>query len=355
MARMRKHVKKKEEKLRPPSVFLDPSEPTLVMRSTSKKFAQNSLQTSPPSISIDSHFCVVVCSSNPSQFSGNSFGGEMRARGLGSVLTLRNSICPSSRFSSFHSTPACSAKWKAKWDSDIGRGQQPSKSYVRYATRQKRADAKKALKDLLYASGSYKPTFQDKDSIWGADPISGCSEDKADKKSHSKKSSGKASASHSSGGKRHYNEGNRKPRRGNFSFDDEEDSEVVFQTTFESRCYTWSFKSWEDSNLRHSSSGFEWRDQSNWTNNRRRTWNSASETDEDEKSYVVGSLSDRALLGLPTSGPLKIEDVKSAFRSSAMKWHPDKHQGPSQQSKAEERFKQCVNAYKSLCSALSSS
>ncbi|KAK9134462.1 hypothetical protein Syun_013792 [Stephania yunnanensis] len=262
----------------------------------------------------------------------------MRTRGLGSVLTLRNSICPSSCISSFHSTPACSAKWKAKWDSDIGRWQQPSKSYVRYATRQKRADAKKALKDLLYASGSYKPTFQDQDSIWGADPISGCSEDKADKQSQSKRYSGKASASRSSGGKRHYNGGN----------------QVVFHATFGSRCYTWSFRSREDSNFRHSSSGFEWRDQSNWTNNRGRTWNTTSETDEDEKSYAVGSRSDRALLGLPTSGPLKIEDVKSAFRSSAMKWHPDKHQGPSQ-ANAEERFKQCVNAYKSLCSALSSS
>ncbi|KAK9111231.1 hypothetical protein Scep_018750 [Stephania cephalantha] len=312
------------------------------MRSTSKNSRKNSLQTSPPSISLNSLWVVV--DPIPLSFVGNFFGGEMRTRGLGSVLTLRNSICPSSRISSFHSTPACSAKWKAKWDS----------SYVRYATRQKRADAKKALKDLLYASGSYKPTFQDQDSIWGADPISGCSEDKADKQSQSKRYSGKASASRSSGGKRHYNGGNRKPRRGNISFDDEEDSEVVFQATFGSRCYTWSFRSREDSNFRHSSSGFEWRDQSNWTNNRRRTWNTTSETDEDEKSYVVGSRSDRALLGLPTSGPLKIEDVKSAFRSSAMKWHPDKHQGPSQ-ANAEERFKQCVNAYKSLCSALSSS
>ncbi|KAL1293276.1 hypothetical protein AAHE18_19G061500 [Arachis hypogaea] len=65
-----------------------------------------------------------------------------------------------------------------------------------------------------------------------------------------------------------------------------------------------------------------------------------------------GSSSDRTILGLPATGPLKIEDVKNAFRLSALKWHPDKHQGPSQ-AMAEEKFKLCVNAYKSLCNALS--
>ncbi|ERN12959.1 hypothetical protein AMTR_s00040p00015720 [Amborella trichopoda] len=56
----------------------------------------------------------------------------------------------------------------------------------------------------------------------------------------------------------------------------------------------------------------------------------AEDSDSDEDSCVVGSYSDRITLGLPSSGPLKIEDVKNAFRASALKWHPDKHQGPSQ-------------------------
>ncbi|KAJ8551637.1 hypothetical protein K7X08_021652 [Anisodus acutangulus] len=64
---------------------------------------------------------------------------------------------------------------------------------------------------------------------------------------------------------------------------------------------------------------------------------------------TFGSYSERAILGLPPRGPLKIEDVKNAFRLSALKWHPDKHQGPSQAA-AEEKFKSCVTAYKSLCS-----
>ncbi|KAL5145889.1 hypothetical protein HKD37_06G015830 [Glycine soja] len=68
----------------------------------------------------------------------------------------------------------------------------------------------------------------------------------------------------------------------------------------------------------------------------------------------LGSCSDRTVLGLPPTGPLKIEDVKNAFQLSALKWHPDKHQGPSQ-AMAEEKFKLCVNAYKTLCNALSPS
>ncbi|KAJ6754702.1 CHAPERONE DNAJ-DOMAIN SUPERFAMILY PROTEIN [Salix purpurea] len=63
------------------------------------------------------------------------------------------------------------------------------------------------------------------------------------------------------------------------------------------------------------------------------------------------SHSDRTVLGLPPTGPLKIEDVKNAFRLSALKWHPDKHQDASL-AVAEEKFKLCVNAYKSICDAL---
>jgi len=38
------------------------------------------------------------------------------------------------------------------------------------------------------------------------------------------------------------------------------------------------------------------------------------------------------------------------FRASALKWHPDKHQGDSQ-TMASEKFKSCVEAYKSLSDA----
>ncbi|XP_057501187.1 uncharacterized protein LOC130785128 isoform X1 [Actinidia eriantha] len=263
-------------------------------------------------------------------------------------LTLASSS--STHLASFHSTPFCFEKWKNKWNSDEKRGQQPSKNYIRYETRQKRADAKRALKDLLFNSGSSKVTYQnyfprmDETTNWNtehADHSEG-----SDKKSRSKSSARRAA-------KALHKRMKRKLRRESFSEDLDEHSRTTFQATFGNRWYTWSFKSWEESFLRNSTNGFEWRDDSNWTNSRNRKWNNPSDIESNDESCAVGSASDRTILGLSTKGPLKMEDVKNAFRLSALKWHPDKHQGSSQ-AVAEEKFKLCVNAYKSLCSAISS-
>lgn len=62
-------------------------------------------------------------------------------------------------------------------------------------------------------------------------------------------------------------------------------------------------------------------------------------------------VSERVALGLDASGPLKIEDVKHAYRACALKWHPDRHQGSSK-AVAEEKFKHCSAAYQSLCDKL---
>ncbi|KAL3637314.1 hypothetical protein CASFOL_019613 [Castilleja foliolosa] len=64
---------------------------------------------------------------------------------------------------------------------------------------------------------------------------------------------------------------------------------------------------------------------------------------------------DRLALGLHAAGPLKIEDVKTAYRSCALKWHPDHHQKASSKAFAEEQFKKCNAAYQSLCDELSAS
>ncbi|XP_026413796.1 uncharacterized protein LOC113309562 isoform X2 [Papaver somniferum] len=61
--------------------------------------------------------------------------------------------------------------------------------------------------------------------------------------------------------------------------------------------------------------------------------------------------SDRLALGLSASGPLKLEDVKNAYRSCALRWHPDRHQCCSKDL-AEEKFKLCSAAYQSLCDKL---
>ncbi|XP_024517523.1 uncharacterized protein LOC9651957 isoform X2 [Selaginella moellendorffii] len=66
---------------------------------------------------------------------------------------------------------------------------------------------------------------------------------------------------------------------------------------------------------------------------------------------TVGQRSDRLALGLPPAGSLTMEQLKAAFRASALKWHPDRHQGSTKET-AEEKFKMCGNAYRALCSAL---
>ncbi|XP_058090846.1 uncharacterized protein LOC131237194 [Magnolia sinica] len=243
----------------------------------------------------------------------------MQAAEWKSLLILRNSVTQSSHFSLFHSTSVSLAKWKNKWTSYVERGQQPSKNHIRYATRQKRADSRKALKDLLFNSTSSKLSFQDEDMTWTADePISRNAEGKQPRA----KKSARNSKSRNNGNKRRH-------RYENFSDDYDGHPETIFQATFGGRCCTWSFKSWEDSHFQNSIPGFEWRYDSNWTSDRRRVWET-SETNDDDQG-VIGSYSDRTMLGLPPTGPLKTEDVKSAFHASALKWHPDKHQGPSQE------------------------
>ncbi|KAF8011906.1 hypothetical protein BT93_I0132 [Corymbia citriodora subsp. variegata] len=264
-------------------------------------------------------------------------------------LVIKDSLMASPsaavRSAAFHSTPATYEKWKNKWNSDFARGgQQPSKNYIRYATRQKRADAKKALKDLLLNSGSSRFSFLEKGPAWNIDETENQS-DTCGNRGRSKSSSQRA-------GKSYQKKMKRKFKRESFCEDLDDHPEMVFQATFGNRWYTWSFNSRHSFAFENASSGFQWREDFNGGNRRAREWETASETESDDESIRIGSVSDRKMLGLPTTGPLKIEDVKNAFRLSALKWHPDKHQGPSQ-SMAEEKFKLCVDAYKSLCSALS--
>lgn len=101
-------------------------------------------------------------------------------------------------------------------------------------------------------------------------------------------------------------------RRKTFSEDFDNDPEPIFKATFGNRWYTWSFNSWHKSSFRNSTSGFEWREQSSWKNSRTKRWESQSETELDDYPCSVGSRSDRTILGLPPTGPLKIEDVKNA-------------------------------------------
>ncbi|GMH23984.1 hypothetical protein Nepgr_025827 [Nepenthes gracilis] len=262
------------------------------------------------------------------------------------LLILRNPVTYSSTyFTSFHSTPIRNEKWKKKWNPDFGRGQQPSKNYIRYAIRQKRADAKKALKDLLFNGGAFGSAFQDEDRTWkmggtnSSDAEVGDDSESSTKKCRSKSYSRRDQ-------KAHKNKMKRKFRRDFLSDDDH--PETIFHAAFRNRWYTWAF----NSSFQNSTAGFEWREDSTHRNDQYEEGEAASEAKSDDEACDRGSHSERTVLGLPPNGSLNIEDVKKAFRLSALKWHPDKHQGPSQAA-AEERFKQCVNAYKSLCSKVS--
>ncbi|KAL8134252.1 uncharacterized protein LOC141712853 [Apium graveolens] len=269
------------------------------------------------------------------------------------MLLFKNSLMestiipsPSLYFAaSIHSTPFSCEKWKKKWDPDSN-SQQPSKTYIRYETRQKRADAKRALNNLIFHSGSRKTTFEDVHRKVESTNIRGLEKRNQSNSSNKKgksKSYARASKAHNHKKKNQY--------RKNSPFEDCDGySETFFQANFGCRCYTWSYRSAKEPSFQSSSSGFEWREHSQWTNSNRE-WDAAHETYSDKESCFPGSSSDRTILGLPITGPLKIEDVKTAFRLSALKWHPDKHQGPTQ-AIAEEKFKNCADAYKSLCNAL---
>ncbi|CAH2063735.1 unnamed protein product [Thlaspi arvense] len=95
-----------------------------------------------------------------------------------------------------------------------------------------------------------------------------------------------------------------------------------------------------------------------YSNNSERSWGSRQRSDqEDEHSSTEFIDSDseqgshRQALGLSSSGPLNLEDVKNAYRACALKWHPDRHH-VSTKIAAEEKFKLCTVAYQSLCQKL---
>ncbi|WVZ87795.1 hypothetical protein U9M48_034378 [Paspalum notatum var. saurae] len=256
---------------------------------------------------------------------------------------LRSHLCdPTTRLassSSFHSTPVSFVKWKNKWDCH--------KNYERYVVRQNRAEGKKALKDyLLY--GKPSPHLQDGSTGSFAN-------------SHAVprfKTFRKGPQTHWSSKHRVHNHRKSKKDKERFCNFFHEDHHVhpddIFEAIFGANHpgFTWSNISWEGFHFGDKSFIFRW----SGGGSRRERIPSDSEEDcgseEDTRETTsVGSPAHRVILGLPPRGPLTLEDVKTAFRESALRWHPDRHPGSSQ-AVAEEKFKLCVNAYNSLCSVL---
>lgn len=90
------------------------------------------------------------------------------------------------------------------------------------------------------------------------------------------------------------------------------DHETIFHATFGDKSYSWSFGSFKETS-QDSTYGFGWTNPPNWKNQRAKEWDNLSDFEsDDEETPDVGSCSDRTILGLPRTGPLKIEEVKTA-------------------------------------------
>ncbi|XP_078434890.1 uncharacterized protein LOC144705903 isoform X1 [Wolffia australiana] len=257
-----------------------------------------------------------------------------------------------------HSTPIFCGKWKNKFHpKGETEEQRAPKNYIRYIVRQKRADTKRALRDLLNSRSSNP--YCDEANRWHEETTPSNLED-CEAKNPSKSRQRRQTRRF----KRHNS------RKGTCSFgaDDDHDDTEVFEARFGNKSYTWTFRSWRGVDPSNPFTGFEWRQGTDSDGNEKKSWDRDSdfedELDQDDdddmnnrdhlkRSNHVGTRSDRAALGLRATGPLNITDVKIAFRMAALKWHPDRHQGPSQPA-AEEEFKRCLESYETLCEALSS-
>lgn len=240
---------------------------------------------------------------------------------------------------------------------------------AKYVVRRKRADTKQALNDFLL-KGFVKSGSCTLREDWGAswDDVDAHINNNSSrcKRYNKQKQSPKNCKSYKKTGK----------KKLRFVSDDDDDSDYAktFEVNFGDKCYSWSFRSPKGFGFRSSSTpGFEWKDKSNRTSGRGKPWSSTQKEqagnstnyrkgtldsesdfeDDNNDNYTLrnaGSCSHRITLGLPSTGPLQIHAIKTAFRASALKWHPDKHQGASQ-AMASEKFKSCVEAYKSLSAA----
>lgn len=265
--------------------------------------------------------------------------------------TINNPILSGLRAAFIHSTAPSQAKWKSKWSSDAHSRSDPSKEYGKYAKRVKRAEARRILKGMHSMNMSAKVLFQEGVSSWDAwrkknvkTLFNESSPKDHNNQAHPKRRiRKKASINRSSQTTERVKDSRRirKSKGPRFHWDSDDKEERVFDSIFEGRRFYWMSGDLND---------LKWR--SSWGFNRR-GWTKYSETyASDNEAPSIGSVSDRIALGLAPNGPLTLEDVKQAFRMSALKWHPDRNEGPSKVI-AEEKFKRCGAAYKSLCDVFS--
>ncbi|KAL2326914.1 hypothetical protein Fmac_020341 [Flemingia macrophylla] len=230
----------------------------------------------------------------------------------------------------FHSTPPLKRKSRTFWESRCSH----------YTTRFRTLRSKQTLLRDVNAYAQFM--FQS----WKEDVGEDDSSPSQDTSWFRKQYSPKGPVRHGNGNQR-----SKQRLKGDHEFcKDDFNAEAVFRSAFGgNRSFYYSCINEEDSHWKRSrgfsSYGRSW-------NQRRRSENEyGSSTESESYCSYSDSISDRLALGLSAYGPLKLEEVKNAYRLCALKWHPDRHQGSSKVI-AEERFKHCSAAYQSLCDKL---
>ncbi|XP_038686093.1 uncharacterized protein LOC119985781 isoform X1 [Tripterygium wilfordii] len=235
------------------------------------------------------------------------------------------------RASFFHSTPVLERKRRNSWNAS-SKSTYYSRRFRKLHSKQSLLRNVSAYADLLFEGWRNEFNEGDPSSSGGTSWF---------KKKYSK-GSGRCWTS---------SQGSQRRGKKDFQFcEDEVEVENIFHSAFGgSEFFYWSFID-EDTSRWNGSSGYS----KNYGN----SWNWRYRVEEEYEDYSTESdssegdlIPDRLALGLAASGPLKLEEVKNAYRSCALKWHPDRHQGSSKVV-AEEKFKLCSAAYQSLCDKL---
>ncbi|KAL0920434.1 hypothetical protein M5K25_009571 [Dendrobium thyrsiflorum] len=239
----------------------------------------------------------------------------------------------------FHSSSVLERKRRSP--SNYGRGSYSSKRCNVYAKRTRRMESRRTLlRDISeYAEYLFQSWKDDGSTVWFRRPY------------WSKGTKLNGFSSHESQSGRSKNK-----RKDGCDFwknsdDDDGDVENIFHSAFERE----GFYYWASSR----GGNFQWRCSSGHSHKCFSDWRyeTDEETDDDTGADTcppADLASERLTLGLSASGPLKLKEVKNAYRVCALRWHPDRHQGTSKVM-AEEKFKNCSTAYKSLCDRLASS
>ncbi|KAL5739712.1 hypothetical protein ACOSP7_028604 [Xanthoceras sorbifolium] len=234
----------------------------------------------------------------------------------------------------FHSTPVLERKRRNYWQSS-----RPHQYSNPYSKRFRKIQSKKAV--LRNISAYAEHLFQSwQDDLDGDDP---------------------SSSKGTSWFKKQYvgpegaaNKGRHHHDRRSFQFCEDEDEmdfdvDKMFRSAFgRNQHFYWSFIDEEATKWRSPSRfGNNYWNYGNWRFRVEEDYEYSTESESSDSDISL----DRQALGLSAAGPLKLEDVKNAYRACALKWHPDRHQGSSK-AVAEEKFKLCSQAYQSLCDKL---